>query len=121
MQQFSADWINQPILQDCRLVLPAKIHLKKCVVAALGPEYRANLLGVYRQCDGCALASIQHSRHLARQPEPPGLVLAPHGARRTFDYNLLCHVLLPFLNSRWKGILACPLPAIFWRTDSLVC
>jgi hypothetical protein len=97
MQQFPANGINQPIFQDRGLVLSAKIHLKKCVVPALGPENRADLLGVHRQCDGRALAAIQHSRHLARQPEPPRLVLAARLARRTFHYNLLCHVLLPFL------------------------
>jgi hypothetical protein len=28
-------------------------------------------------------------------PEPPRLIFAARTARRTFDYNLLCHVLLP--------------------------
>jgi hypothetical protein len=27
--------------------------------------------------------------------QPAGFILAARAARRTFDYNLLCHVLLP--------------------------
>src|SRR6266513_1469155 len=103
MQQFPADGINQPIFQDRGFVLSAKIHLKKCVVPALGPENRADLLGVHRQCDGRALAAIQHRRHLARQPEPPRLVLPARLARRTFHYNRLCHVLLPFFEYPLKS------------------
>ena len=110
MQQFPADGINQPIFQDRGFVLSAKIHLKKCVVPALGPENRANLLGVQRQCEGRAFAAIQDRRHLACLPEPSGFILAAQGAGRTFHYNLLCHVLLPLLNSKWdkhSGLSSC--------------
>ena len=107
MQQFSGDGIRQPIFQNRRLVLAAKIHLKKSVMSALRTENRVHLLGVHRKSDGLALASVQHGRNFAGLAEPPRLVFAARAAGRTFHYNffrffcLLCHVLLPFLNARW--------------------
>ncbi len=87
MEQVAGDRIDEPIFQDGGFVLAAEIHLEQSVVAALGTEDRAKLLGVDRQGDGFALAAIQHGRNFAGQPQPARFVFAALGARGRFHYD----------------------------------
>ena len=99
MQQRSCGRIDEPILDDRRLLFAGHVHLKESVMPCGRAQNRAQLLGVYREGDGAALAAVQNRRNFAGLAKPPRFVLAPSGSGRAFYYNLfrlLCHGLLSF-------------------------
>ena len=77
-------------------MLAAEIHLKKSVVAALGTQNRADLLGVQRQRDRFTFAAVEDGGNFPGQAKPACFVLAARGAGCCFDYNLLLsHTFFP--------------------------
>ena len=87
MEQAAGDGIDEPVFQDGGFMLAAEVDLKKRVVAGLGTENGADLLGVDRERDRVALATIQNGGNFAGKTEAAGFVFAASFAVGCFDYD----------------------------------
>jgi hypothetical protein len=97
VQKISADGINLPILHDGGLLLAIHGDLEQRVVPGRGAKNLANLLGIYGERNGVILATIKRGRNFARHALAAGFIFAARFADCCFDYDLVCHCLLPFL------------------------
>src|SRR5712692_7182886 len=100
VEQFAADRIVEPILEDGGLVLAVEVDLKESVVAAFGTQNGVDLLGVHGERDGLTFAAVEDSGDSAGHAQAASFIFSPLGAGGCFYYYfvlVLSHAFLSLL------------------------
>src|SRR5229473_1653127 len=105
MEQFAADGIGEPVLEDGGLVLAVQVDLKESVVATFGAQNGVDLLGVHGERDGLTFAAVEDGGDSAGHTQAASFIFPPRGAGGSFYYYfvlILSHAFYP-LCSHWPG------------------
>src|SRR5216683_8338463 len=98
MEQFAADGIGEPVLEDGGLVLAVQVDLKESVVATFGAQNGVDLLGVHGERDGLTFAAVEDGGDSASHAQAASFIFSPLSAGGCFDYYFVLVLSHAFLS-----------------------